>query len=507
MNETAAATLPVLVATLIWFPLFAAGLLAVYPLVLRQLRALPAEEYAQAVRAPAWLIVTVGGGVCACSVWALTLLPYIEGQQVFIGFAWRNATLLVDAYTLWGSALFGAVLAVVGWVPAARRSLVPHTVLPSALTLVLVWAALCQLFSIHFLGSLASWLLLLTGTGVLWWYLFRPTWRLDHLNVPLVLVLAGVLGTMGLLMLARLAQAESLTTVWHLLLSMPPRLTNGVMLLLVFGWLGPAVYVPWWVGGRREEQAMVWLPAAMVLAVTGVLSLARVLLLAFPLANPALPVPQLFLIARLLNWMLSWGVLAIIVGAGWTTYLAIRHRNSRTVALRPIALVAAGLLLVGLAGGVHGQQGTGITGMLWTQLAWAGVVSIWLAADGLLPALTVQEHGERATLVAAQGVALAVLAGCPPTPGFHALRSLWAYLPVLGMPTGLLVIAGLLTAFSTAFLLRRNATLSDAVAPRPGVSWGIIGPFAFAFFLLASGVLGDHLSPLFTMIRLSLQPY
>ena len=83
---------------------------------------------------------------------------------------------MVDAYTLWGSALLGSVLLVTAWVPAARRSLVPRSAGPFIIILSLTWAALIMLFGVQLPVILVGWLAVLAGVIGLWCFLYRP-WR------------------------------------------------------------------------------------------------------------------------------------------------------------------------------------------------------------------------------------------------------------------------------------------------------------------------------------------
>lgn len=507
-KESRLITLEVLITTIIWLPLLAAVVLMCYPLALALIRRLPAHEYEQAVRAPAWLAVITGAGLLLLSILALARMP-LDGEQVFIGFPSSSPLLMVDAYTLWASALLGAVLAVAAWVPAARRSLVPHSIWPFIVILLLTWTALLMLCGVHLKITLLGWLALLGGVIGLWAFLFRPQGRWHQLEPALVLLLAGILGGSGLLWLLQLAHGDILTNLWSNLLSASPRATNGLVLLLALGWLGPAVYLPWWLWTRRDEQAMVFLPAALLLAVVGPLTLVHVLFLSFPVSGTELTqlVPEakpLFLVRNVLGWLLAWGLLALLTGAGWLACLVVQYRKAHPGLLRPLVLVSTGLLLLGIAGGLLGQRGNGLLGMLWLQLAWVGSLGIWPAANGLLPALTRNERGERATVLLSCWLALAALVAVPWLPGYRGLAALWGVLSQAAMPPGLIVFALIVTALSAGYLLPRWAATQQADTPHPGVGWGIIAPFAMAFCLVACGLLASQFHTLFALIRQSL---
>ncbi len=358
-------TLGILATTIIWLPLLAAAILMLYPVVLVLLRALPEHEYVQTERAPAWFAVAIGAGITLLSLRAFAALPR-EGDQVFIGFSGTAPLLMVDAYTLWGSALLGIVLAVACWVPAARRSLVPHSTWPFVIILLLTWAALLMLFGVQLRVILVGWLALLGGIIGLWWTLFHPQRKWFHFEPALVLLLSAILGGSGLLWMIRVTHGEILTNLYSALLSSSPHATNGIVLLLAMGWLGPAAYLPWWLWVRREEESMVYLPAALLLATAGHLTLVHVLFLSFPAAgaafNQATGVEYLFLVRRVLGWLLAWGLLAVLTGAGWLAYRTILMHKVRISSLRPLILVTTGLLILGVAGGLLAQGGQGSSG-------------------------------------------------------------------------------------------------------------------------------------------------
>ncbi len=366
----------------------AAVILSLYPVARAVLRALPEHEYVQTERAPAWFAVVIGGAIALLSLLALLAMRG-ESDQVFIGFPALPPLLMVDAYTLWSSMLLGALLAAASWVPAARRSLGAQSSWPFTIILLLTWLALWMLYGVQLQVVLVGWLALLAGSLGLWWFLFRPRHQWVHVEFALLLLLAAVCGGCGLLWLLRLTHGDILTNLWSTLLSTSPRATNGVMLLLALGWLGPAAYLPWWLWLRREEKAIVFLPAGLLLATAGHLTLVHVLFLAFPAGGNAFvqatEVEPLFLVRRVLGWMLAWGLLALLSGAGWLGYKCVVQRNIQLASLRALSLVATGLLILGVTGGLLAQQEQGIPGLCWIQLAWIGFTSIWLTAGGCSP--------------------------------------------------------------------------------------------------------------------------
>ncbi len=490
--------------------MLAAGILLLYPFVLNYARKLPPHEYAQALRAPAWFTVAIGGGIALCALWALRLMMQPQqGDQIFIGLPHRDPLLLIDAYTLWGSALLGAALAIGGWVPAARRSLVSSAFIPYPLVLLLAWCALLTLASAQYLFTLLCWLVLLAGVTGLWYALFRPRRRWQDLEVALVLALAAVLGSAGLLWLHGLAHGDTLVNAWSFLLSASPKYTNAAILLLTLGWLGPAVYLPWWMWMRREELAAVWLPAVLLVCVVGHVTLVHLLYLSFPAASEVFlrstGTEQLFLIKRILGWVLAWGVLALLVGGGWLAYtVAMKHETHRG-SLRPLMLVAAGLMLLGLSVGVLSPHQQGAAGLLWLQLTWVGTLCIWLVAGSVLAALSPTEQSERTTVLTACWMALAALVALPPGPGYRGLAALWQPMQQLGVPRALVVCTLVVTGLCAVLLLPRWAADQTSPTPRAGATWGIIGPFALAFLLLALGLFGDYLTPVLALLRTSLQ--
>ncbi|HEY3377727.1 MAG TPA: hypothetical protein VGL77_09565, partial [Armatimonadota bacterium] len=235
--------LETVVIILIILPVLAAGMLALFALALKPLRHIPAHEYIQLLRAPAWMAVVSGGGIFTLALLALSQMAG-RGAQVFIGWSLRDATLMVDAYTLWAAALLGAVLAVVSWVPAARRSMVPHALPYFVGVLLLAGLALTMLFSVQFTMVLASWLALLAGAIVLWALLFRPRGHWDQLEPVIILGIAMLLGGIGLFWLRSLTHGSDLPNMWSALLAAPPKATSSAMLLITLGWVGPAIYLP-----------------------------------------------------------------------------------------------------------------------------------------------------------------------------------------------------------------------------------------------------------------------
>ena len=320
------------------------------------LRKIPAHEYIQLVRAPAWLVTAIGGGLLLLSVCALLQVAH-GATQVYYG-SGRGVTLLMgDAYTFWGSAILGRVLAVAAW----RRTphVGPHALPYFFFVLLLTGLALLLLFSVQLPLTLVSWLLLLGGVLVLWAWLYRPTWRWEFMEVPLVLGVAGILGCLGLARLHFMAPAADLLGLWNILLAAPVQATHLSLLLVLLGWLGPAVYLPWWLWHRREEETLICNTAGLLLVVTGVLVFIRLMFFAFPVGGgrmlAQLPgVDHLTLIKRLLNWVSGWGMIALLLGAGWLAVNAGLSRRRAEGMLGPLPMAAAGLLLLGLSAGLYG---------------------------------------------------------------------------------------------------------------------------------------------------------
>jgi hypothetical protein len=254
---------------------------------------------------------------------------------------------------------------------------------------------------------------------------------------------------------------------------------------------------------------------AVVLPVVGVLALVRLLFFIFPAGGGnfvQLPgVEHVFLLRQLLNWLLAWGILALLVGAGWLAAAVARRRPVTSQTLRPVSFVAAGLLLLGLAGGVLGAaegwpspHGEAAIGLLWLVLAWAGNLAIWLSVVHLLPVLAATEHGERLSLYFACWVATAILVACPLTAGYWGLANCWMSWQQYHTPPVLIVTALLVSAGSLLLLLPRWLRTLMAQTPRIGAGWGILGPFMLACALLVCGLCAGPLHPLFLLIRQSL---
>ncbi|MHB9109896.1 MAG: hypothetical protein ACYDCO_22825 [Armatimonadota bacterium] len=502
--------LQLLIPILIWLPLLAAVMLAIFPFVLKMLRGIPAEEYAQTLRAPAWFTVVIGASLSVLSLAALgAMSPPAGGDQVFVGLPFTKTLLLIDAYTLWSNAIFGAVLAVGAWVPAARRSGVAASPFLFTAIMLLAWLAQLMLFSSRLSMTLGCWLLLLAGVGLLWFALFRPRRRWQDLEVPLVLCLVAILGFSGLVWLDRLAHGDSLVNAWSLLSIADPRATNGAVLLLALGLLGPSFYLTWWIWARRDEQAMLWLAAVLLMSVVAQSAFVHIVFLAFPPVGLELQrathVSALFLIDRTLGWMTAWGLLALLAGSGWLAYYAIMRIAPRVERLRPLALVAAGVLLLGISVGLQGQQRGGITGLLWLQLTWVGVTSVWLAAGGMLSVLMPSEQSERTTVKVACWLSLLVLMAIPPGPVYRGLAALWEPMKALNVPGMLVVFTLVIAGLSVAAVLPRWFAQQVVLTPRPGAAWGIIAPFLLAFLLIILGFFGWHFAPLMEAIGHSLQ--
>lgn len=488
-------------------PLLAAIILAVYPLALRSLRSLPLDEYAQAARAPAWFTVIIGGTQAVLSLWVLGALH--AGDQIFVGRLDTGALLMADAYTLWGSVVLGAALAVGAWVPAARRSVTAPALFPFPLFLLLAWLAQLMLFSINFSLTLASWLLLLAGVAGAWWALFRPRRQWRELEVPLVLVFVALVGMAGMLWLQRMSHGELLPNAYSFLSAASPQATNATVLLLVLAWLGPAIYLPWWLWSRRDEPSMIWLPAMLSLCVTAQFTLVHILYLAFPPASPDLTrstqITPLFLMERTLSWMTAWGLLALLIGSGWLAYHLIMRQPISVNRLRPLALVCGGILLLGISVGLQGQKHGGITGLFWLQLTWVGMVCTWLAAGGMLSVLAATEQTERTTLQVACWLVVIMLMAIPPGPGFRGLAAMWKPMHDLSLPRVLVAFTLVVTGLCVGVAMPRWFAQQHVSSPRPGAAWGIIGPFLLAFLLLTLSLFGGQLSPLLANISRSLQ--
>jgi hypothetical protein len=490
-------------------------MLGIFSVTLYPLRKIPPHEYAQLIRAPAWLVTTIGSGIFLLSICALRKV--IPGNaQVFYGSAHGVTLLMGDAYTFWGSALLGAVLAASAWAPAACRTLVPRGIFFLSCVLVLCWFSLLVLFSVQLTLTLVSWLLLLAGVVVLWSWMFHPPWRWEFMEMPVVLGVAGVLGCLGLSSLRFNAPSADVTRLWNVLLAYSPQSTHLALLLVLLGWLGPAVYLPWWLWNRREETSLIWTPAALMLAVTGVLSLIRLVFFAFPIGGgemlAQLPgVDHLALIKRLLSWVAGWGMIALILGAGWMAInIAFRRRAARGM-LDPLPLAAAGILLLGLAAGLYGlvaetgpRRDQAIIGLFWMVPTWAGALVIWLTASHLLSAFTLSERAARMVLQVAVWVALAALIALPPTSGFRGLLAVYHNWRYFGMSPVIVIILLLLIAVGAGLQLPAWCRRHLAAKPHEGAGWGIFSPLLFALLLAIGGLLAGPLTPLFSLIRQSL---
>jgi len=495
---------------LVWLPLLGAVMLALFPLVLRKLPGLPPDEYTQALRAPAWFTVVIGGSLSALSLSALSAMSLpAGGDRVFTSVL--GLPIMVDAYALWSNAILGAALAVGAWVPAARRSIMPSPLFPYPIVLLLAWLAQIMLFSFHYSVILCGWLLLLAGVAGLWFMLFRPRRRRD-LELPLALALVVLLSAIGLLWLNGLAHRDSLMNAWSILSVADPRATNGIVLLLALGLLGPSIYLSWWLWPRRDERTMVWLPAVLPASVAAQSAFIHVLYLTFPPAGEELQraagVAPFFLIDRALGWITSWGLLALLAGSGWLVFHAVMRSAPKVGRLRPLALVAAGVLLLGISVGVQSQQQGGISGLLWLQLSWMGITCVWLASGGMLSALATAEQSERTMVQIACWMSLLVLMAIPPGPVYRGLAALWEPMKELSVPRVLVAFTLVVAGLSAGFALPRWFAQQAAPTPRAGAAWGIIGPFLLAFLLVALGVFGWLMSPLLDVIGHSLrQPY
>ena len=508
-------SLEVLFLMLLALPVLAAGMLGLFAVLLRPLRKIPAHEYEQLVRAPAWLVTMIGVGITLLSLVALVQVARGDAQ-VFYG-STRGVTLLMgDAYTFWGSALLGAVLATAAWAPAARRTLVPRALPYFLLLLLLTWCALLLLFSVQLPLTVLSWLLLLGGVVVLWAWLYHPPWRWEFMEVPVVLGLAGVLGCLGLSRLHAMAPSADLSGLWNVLLASSASSMHLALLLVLLGWLGPAVYLPWWVWRRSEEVTLIWTPAALLLAVSGVLALIRLVFFAFPVGGGGvlaqLPgVDQLTLIKRLISWVAGWGIIALLLSAGWLVVNVGRWRRAAWGVLQPLPLAAAGLLLLGLAAGLFGlvaevgpRRDQALNGLLWLLPTWAGALVICLTAGSLLSALTLRERTERRVLQASVWGALAALVALPPSSGFRGVLADYPTWRIAGMSPRLVLLLLVLLAIGAGLQLPAWCRRRVAETPRAGTGWGIIAPFLFALLLVTGGLLAGPLSPLFTLIRQSL---
>lgn len=499
---------------LVLLPLLGAGVLMIFSAILPALRRLPTDEYEQLFRAPAWLVVAIGGGMVLLSALGLSQMGE-RGSTAYFGWEVGKPLLMVDAYTLYGSALMGMVLSVSAWTPAARRSLLAHAQRNFILVLVTIWFALIMMLSIRIPVSITCFLLMVAGCLLLWTLLCRPRWHWEQMEFFFIFLFATVLTSLGLFWLLKLAHGSDMLAMWSVLLSQSPQLVNSAVIFIIIGWLGLAVYLPWWIWGRREESALILLPMILAIAIVCVLSLVRVIFLLFPAGGDdvtRLPgVENIFLIERIIGWLFFWGILAILMGSCWLCVLSIRQRIKEFIHLKPLSLVISGVLLLTLAGGLAGQfagnlaqRDIAMTGMLWGILAWCGITTIWLTAGNLFNVMTLREQGERMTLTVACWIALVTLLGIPPTVGFYQYVSLWRTWQHEGSLPLLVGILLLIAVLSVSIRLPGWIKSQIATLPREGVTWGVIGPFAFAMLLVFVGLLNGSFNSLIIVIRLSL---
>lgn len=496
-----------LVVIILSLPLLAAAVLALFALARRLLRALPAHEYEQAVRAPLWLVVTVGLGLAVLAAAGLAGLGD-GGSEPYYNIGGQTQLFIADAYAYWCVMLLGLVLAVAAWVPAARRSLGEHGFLTGTLLLLLTWCAVLLPFSVNFTVTLAAWAGLLLGTALLWLLLATPSWSSRAFLEPLIIFAAALLlGWPGLLWLRALGQDVLFTRLWSELITALPRAVQGSMLLVALAWLGPAAYLPWWAWPRRGERALAWLPAALLLAVAGPLALVRLFFFGFPAVGTALwqslGLEYLFLVRDLLAWMLNWALIALLAGVGLMVYTLLRPAPDRD-GLRPLAFTATGVLLLGLVAGLYTQTVLGVAALLWALLAWAGTMTVLLAGGHLLDAQPPTARAERDALAGCLWIALAILCGVPPGPGYWALADGWSGLRHLSAPWPLIILALAATAVCGALQLPRWLRRRQPAEAFPGAAWGILGPFLLTLVLLAAGLLAVRLLPLADQVHRAL---
>jgi hypothetical protein len=261
---------------------------------------------------------------------------------------------------------------------------------------------------------------------------------------------------------------------------------------------------------------LIWTPAALLLAVTGVLSLIRLVFFAFPIGGgeilAQLPgVDHLALIKRLLSWVAGWGMIALTLGAGWMVInLVLRRRVARGM-LDPLPLVAAGILLLGLAAGLYGlvaesgpQRDHAITGLFWMVPTWAGALVIWLTASHLLSAFTLRERTERLIMQVAVWVAFAALIAVPPSSGFRGVQAVYHTWRHSGTSPVIVIILLLLIAVGAGRQIPAWCRSHMATKPHEGAGWGVVSPWLFALLLIIGGLLAGPLTPLFTLMRQSL---
>jgi hypothetical protein len=468
-------------------------------------RRLPTHEVVQAERVPAWYSVLILGSLSALAVWALTLQAPTSAR-LFLGWRSTGPVVMADAFGLWAVALATGTQFIATWLPAARRSLVPHALVPFTLLAVHTGAMLLLLMSDTPRVALWAWLAqLVVASGLIWW-LFHRQWHRGHLELLLVLGVSAVLVAVGIGWLSHLSRGESWINLWSTFLAAPPRQTSLALLILCMGWLGPAVYLPWRCWAWHDPPSTVWLPVSLGLSVSGTLALTRALYFTLPGISvsslPALGLELSALVGRVLGWLLAWGVLALFVGAGWQA--ALTWRRERPATGHPLAFVAAGLVMIGLATGVHTHTLLGAQGVLWMLLAWALFLATWLTASHLLPELSVGERVERRTLETARLLGLLGLLALPPGPAFWGLAALWAPLDQIGAPRPLLLLALLLTLGTSGLMLWRERTGAAAPTRQDGVAWGILGPFLGAGCLVMCALLHFRVLPLLESVARAL---
>lgn len=491
----------ILFLTIFSLPVLALGTLALYALALLPLRYIPKHEYDQAVRAPLWLVVLVCGSMPALALLALGQAP-ADGTPALAGWPHGPALLRADGFSLWGAAVLGAAAAAAAWVPAARRTLGARALAPAALLLLALQAALLLLFG-RWLGQLlAAWLGLLLAAGLLWAWLARPRRRWEDWEPLAALALSALCAVIGLLWLQGLARNAPLSDAWSTIIIAPPRAVNGAIFFCLLGWLLPAVYLPWWLAGRRDDAVQAWAPAAMLAALAGPLALLRVYWAFFPTLHGNLPEDVAFVTRNLLIWLQAWGVLALVIGAGWLVYHAWRWKGQALAALRPLPLAAAGLLLIGLAPCLQTQSAAGVAACVWLYLAWAGSTTLLLTAGVMLDALTPSRTAERRILAAGawSGLGWLLIASV------LGLVAGWGSFAAIGAPRPLILLALLVTAAATAWLLPRWLRDRYATIPYPGAGWGILAPFSLTLLLLALLLLAARLAPHLTLIHRGLMP-
>lgn len=490
----------ILFLTIFSLPALALGTLALYALALLPLKYIPKHEYEQAVRAPIWLAVLVSGCLPVLALLALGQAP-ADGSPALAGWPQGPALLRADGFSLWGAAVIGAGVATAAWAPAARRTLGARSLVPALLVLILLQCALLLLFGRWLDQLLGAWLGSLLGAALLWAWLARPRgW--EDCEPLAALAVAAICGWIGLAWLQHLGRNAPLSDAWSTIIIAPPRAINGAIFFCMLGWLLPAVYLPWWLGKRRDDAAAAWAPAALCLAVIGPLALMRLYWAFFPTLVGALPPEVRSLTHNLLIWLQAWGVLALITGAGWLAYAGWRWRAQPLVALRPLALTAAGVMLLGLAPCMQAQSATGVAAFLWCYLAWVGHLSQFHAVGAMLDALTPSRVAERRVLAAGAWVGLGWLL----VAALIGVIAGWNDFAAAGAPRPLILLALGAAVAAAAWLLPRWLRDRYATVPYPGAGWGILAPFSLALLLLAALLFAPRLAPLLALIHRGLLP-